>query len=163
MESEAIIKVLNLRKWFNLRRRIFNFSKVAQLYIRAVDDVSFSIRRKEILGLVGESGCGKTTTGRLLTRLIEPTGGQLFFEDRDITHLKGEELRRLRSKMQIVFQDPYSSLNPRMTVEQILMEPILVHKLMKDKQKIRQKIKIALETVGIIPPEEFLASNLFLL
>ncbi|MEM2704154.1 MAG: ABC transporter ATP-binding protein [Candidatus Bathyarchaeia archaeon] len=153
---DVIAEAKNLKKWFPVRLGFFKtlFSK-RSLFVRAVDGISFYIRKKEILGLVGESGSGKTTTGRLMLRLLEPTGGQIFFEGRDITHLKGEQLRSLRQKMQIVFQDPYESLNPRMTIGDIVAEPIRVLKLANDEKEVMEKVYSILEDVQLIPPEEF--------
>jgi oligopeptide transport system ATP-binding protein len=128
--------------------------------VKAVDDVSFFIRKGETLGLVGESGCGKTTTGRVILRLQEPTHGEALFEGRDIFKLGKEELRRLRRDMQIIFQDPYSSLNPRMTVGDIIGEPLEIHKLARGKEKVR-RVQELLEVVGLSPyhanryPHEF--------
>jgi oligopeptide transport system ATP-binding protein len=114
--------------------------------LKAVDDVSFSIRPGETLGLVGESGCGKTTVGRTLLRLYKPTGGTIRFDGEEVTD---KNIHRLRKEMQMVFQDPYSSLNPRMTVEDIVGEPLDVHKLYKTKAERREKILSLLETVGL--------------
>lgn len=153
---KIIAEAKNLRKWFPVRLGFFKtLLSRRSLFVRAVDDISFYIREKEILGLVGESGSGKTTTGRLMLRLLEPTGGQIFFEGKDITHLKGEQLRSLRQKMQIVFQDPYESLNPRMTISDIIAEPIRVLKLANDEAEVMEKVSAILEDVQLIPPEEF--------
>ena len=128
--------------------------------VRAVDDVSFEVMPGETFGLVGESGCGKTTTGRCLLRLIEPTSGEIFFKDMNIRTLSSEDLRRARRHLQIVFQDPYSSLNPRMRVGAIVQEPLVIHKLgTKDEQRAR--VRRLFELVGLDPnavdkyPHEF--------
>jgi len=120
-----------------------------------VDGISLYILEKEILGLVGESGSGKTTTGRLMVRLLEPTGGQILFKGMDITHLQGKNLRTLRQKMQIVFQDPYESLNPRMTIGDIIAEPLRVLRLANDEKEIMERVYAILEDVQLTPPEEF--------
>jgi len=128
--------------------------------IRAVDGVSFDIKRGETLGLVGESGCGKSTTGRTILQLYRPTAGSVHFEDVDLVHLKGEALRKMRRKMQMIFQDPYASLNPRMTVADIVGEPLMVHEVATGKE-IQDRVQHLLELVNLNPsfagryPHEF--------
>jgi oligopeptide/dipeptide ABC transporter ATP-binding protein len=128
--------------------------------VRAVDGVSFDIKRGETLGLVGESGCGKSTTGRTILQLYRPTSGSVHFDDVDLVHLKGEELRKTRRKMQMIFQDPYASLNPRMTVADIVGEPLVVHDVAKGKE-IQDRVQHLLEIVNLNPsfasryPHEF--------
>ena len=129
--------------------------------VKAVDGVSFSIRRGETLGLVGESGCGKSTTGRAILRLYKPTGGQVIFEGQDITRIEGNALRGVRRRMQMIFQDPYASLNPRMTVGAIIAEPIRVHRLRENDTAVRERVQEVMELVGLNPsfisryPHEF--------
>ncbi|MFD1772689.1 ABC transporter ATP-binding protein [Paenibacillus rhizophilus] len=122
--SEHLLEVKGLKKYYPINKGFLNKT---QGYVKAVDDISFAVRRGETFGLVGESGCGKSTTGRSLLRLIEPTAGEIIFEGQDIRKLSVEELRKRRRDMQIVFQDPFSSLDPRNTVERILEEPMIVH------------------------------------
>lgn len=117
--------------------------------LHAVDDVSFSIDRGKTLGVVGESGCGKSTTGRAILRLLEPTAGSVIFEGRDIIPIGGEEMRRLRKDMQIIFQDPFSSLDPRKTVSEIITEPIKVNRIITDKEAIKNRVFELMETVGL--------------
>src|SRR5258708_18759017 len=119
MSAEPLLDVRHLRVCFPVQNRIFGR---AHKYVRAVDDVSFTLETGETLGVVGESGCGKTTLGRAITRLLDPTSGQICFEGEDLTSLTGSPLRRLRRKFQMIFQDPYSSLDPRMTAEDIIGE-----------------------------------------
>ncbi len=124
-------------------------------FVKAVDDVTFSIQRGEVFGLAGESGCGKTTVGMLFVRLLEPTAGKIFFSDQDITALKGEELRLLRRKIQIVFQDPYASLNPRMSIGTAVGHPLEIHELAKGNEK-REAVAKILEKVGLAPADQFI-------
>lgn len=144
--GETLLSVRNLVKRFPVHGGILN-REIAS--VRAVTDVSFDIKKGETLGLVGESGCGKSTLGRSILRLIEPTSGQIFYKGRDITKLAPEEMRRLRRQMQIIFQDPYASLNPRMTVEQILAEPLDIHELVHSKEEKRKRIFNLMDLVGL--------------
>jgi oligopeptide transport system ATP-binding protein len=156
-ENEALVHVRNLKKYFPITRGIFQ-RHVGD--IKAVDDVSFDILRGETLGLVGESGSGKTTVGRTMLRLYEPTGGEVVFEDRNLVDLSSSELRRMRRRMQMIFQDPYASLNPRMTVGGIVGEPLEVHNVARGKEK-RERVQELLRVVGLNPyfvnryPHEF--------
>ena len=124
--KENLIQVQNLVKHFPINRGLMQKQVGA---VRAVDDVSFDIKRGETLGLVGESGCGKSTTGRAVLQLHKPTSGNVVFEGADLTKLKGENLRVMRRKMQMIFQDPYASLNPRMTIGETVGEPLLIHNI----------------------------------
>ena len=155
-DNGSIIKVQNLQKWFPLRKGVIaSLVRTRELFIKAVDDVSFEIRHNEIVGLVGESGCGKTTAGRVILRLIDPTGGQIQFDGSDITSLNQKQLKPLRKQMQIVFQNPYESLNPRMKVSTILSSPLKIQRS-EDQTKIEDHVLKALEGVGLVPAEEFL-------
>ncbi|MEM1485047.1 oligopeptide/dipeptide ABC transporter ATP-binding protein [Oscillospiraceae bacterium PP1C4] len=137
--TDNILEVKNLKKYFKTSRGM----------LHAVDDVSFTIQRSKTLGIVGESGCGKSTTGRAILRLLEPTAGQVIFEGKDITQLNKEEMRKMRKEMQIIFQDPFSSLDPRQTVNQIISEPIIQNKIIKGKQQIENRVLELMETVGL--------------
>ncbi|MDP4198258.1 MAG: ABC transporter ATP-binding protein [Bacteroidota bacterium] len=156
--SEYLLEVKGLRKYFPIKRGLF--SKTVG-HVKAVDDVSFSIKRGETLGLVGESGCGKTTTGRAILRLIEPTAGSVKFEGEEVTTMSAARLREMRRQMQIIFQDPYSSLNPRITVGGMLSEILKVHGLRKTDAEIKDRVNELLEIVGLSPlharryPHEF--------
>jgi peptide/nickel transport system ATP-binding protein len=156
MSEQEIMKVENLVKWFPVKRGFFStvFSKT-QMFVHAVDGVSLTIKKGQIFGLVGESGSGKTTTGRLMLRLIEPTDGTVRFKDTDVSTLPESELKPLRRKMQIIFQDPYESLNPRMTTEQIITEPLSVQGIGSREEEKEMVLKI-LEDVQLVPPEDFL-------
>ena len=144
--QEPILKVQNLRTWYPLRKGVFGRTYD---YIKSVDDVSFDVYPGETLGLVGESGCGKTTLGRSILRLVEPTSGNVIFEGRDITKLNNKELREYRKQAQIVFQDPYSSLNPRICIGDAIAEPMMVHGIEKDAKKRRERVCHLLEEVGL--------------
>lgn len=139
--SEKLLEVRNLKEYFNVRTE---FGRTVPL--KAVDDVSFDIGKGETLGLVGESGCGKTTVGRTILRLYEPTGGQVLFDGEEVTK---KNITRMRKEMQMVFQDPYSSLDPRMTVEDIIGEPLDVHHLYSNRKERREKVLSLMETVGL--------------
>jgi len=155
--SETILKVTNLKKYFPIRGGLL-LRQVASIH--AVDDVSFAIKRGETLGLVGESGCGKTTLGRTILRLIKADAGKVSYMGRDLLKLNAREMRKVRLEMAMIFQDPYSSLNPRMTVADIISEPIDIHGLAKGKEKERRIIEL-MEKVGLSPfhmyryPHEF--------
>jgi oligopeptide/dipeptide ABC transporter ATP-binding protein len=147
MSAEPVLKVDRLAKHFPVRRGVVISRAVGS--VRAVDDVSFEIARGETLALVGESGCGKSTTGRLILRLMDPTAGEVHFKGHDIAKLGRSALRRMRQHMQIIFQDPYASLNPRMTVGQILAEPIQVHGI--NGASCDARVKELLDVVGLAP------------
>jgi oligopeptide transport system ATP-binding protein len=146
MPDTALLRVKNLKKYFPIRGGLFS-REVARVH--AVDDVTFDLMKGETLGLVGESGCGKSTTGRCILRLIEPTAGEVWFDDKNVTTLDKRSLRHLRRDMQIIFQDPYASLNPRMTVGSIIGEALVIHKLAKSKRERDERVVHLLETVGL--------------
>ena len=144
--ADALLRVRNLKKYFPIRGGLLS-REVARVH--AVDDVSFDIMAGETLGLVGESGCGKSTTGRSILRLIEPTAGEVWFENKNVTTLDKRSLRALRKEMQIIFQDPYASLNPRMTVGSIIGEALVIHKLAAGRRQREERVVQLLETVGL--------------
>jgi oligopeptide transport system ATP-binding protein len=146
--DEVLLEVRDLVKHFSVGGGMFSGRGGT---VRAVDGVSFTLRRGETLGLVGESGCGKTTTGRCILQLERPTSGQVIFEGRALDALSDTELRPMRRRMQVIFQDPYASLNPRMTVGQILGEPLAVHGVVTDRQARRERVRHLLSRVGLLP------------
>jgi len=148
-QNSVIVEVHHLKKYFPVLSGIFAQRVVG--WVKAVDDVSFAIRRGETLGLVGESGCGKTTIGRCILQLERPSGGEVLFEGEEMTRMSDAELRPLRRRMQIVFQDPYSSLNPRMTIGQIISEPIRVHRIAQNGGESRDRVAELLTVVGLNP------------
>jgi oligopeptide transport system ATP-binding protein len=156
-DNNVLLRVDNLVKHFPIMRGIFQRQVGA---VRAVDGVSFEVKRGETLGLVGESGCGKSTTGRAVLQLYRPTSGNVYFDGADLTRVKGEELRAMRRRMQMIFQDPYASLNPRMTVGEIIREPLIVHRVATESEA-DDRVKQLLELVKMNPsfstryPHEF--------
>jgi len=144
--SNNLLEVQHLKKYFPIKKGLF--SKTVG-FVKAVDDVSFTIKRGETLGLVGESGCGKTTLGRTVLRLLEPTAGRVIFDGKDITAMDKEELRAVRREMQIIFQDPYSSLNPRISVSSMLTEIIKFHRLVDGEEAVKKRVNELLEIVGL--------------
>jgi oligopeptide transport system ATP-binding protein len=155
--SQPLLRVVDLKKYFYLTAGLFGQRTIP---VKAVDGVSFELSAGETLGLVGESGCGKSTTGRAVLQLHKPTSGNVYFESTDLTTMRFEELRRLRTRLQIVFQDPYASLNPRHSVEQIIAEPLVIHKLMSGAE-LHDRVVELLNLVGLNPsyrrrfPHEF--------
>jgi oligopeptide transport system ATP-binding protein len=143
--ADTLLKVADLKMHFPIYRGVFQRQVGA---VHAVDGISFDVKRGETLGLVGESGCGKSTTGRTILQLYKPTAGDVLFEDTNLVSLKSEEMRLMRRKMQMIFQDPYASLNPRMTVEQIVGEPLMVHNVAVGAE-IHERVKHLLDVVGL--------------
>ena len=157
--DDNLVEVRDLQMYFPVTSGLIFQKTVA--HIKAVDGVSFNVRRGETLGLVGESGCGKTTTGRCILQLYKQTAGQIIFDGRELNGLSSRELRMMRREMQVIFQDPYSSLNPRMTAGNIIGEPLVVHGLVKGRAEYREKVAELLQNVGLNPymadrfPHEF--------
>ncbi|MCH8351463.1 MAG: dipeptide ABC transporter ATP-binding protein [Chloroflexi bacterium] len=158
-DGDILLEVKNLKMYFPVSSGMLFQRTVA--HIKAVDDVSFFVKRGETLGLVGESGCGKTTTGRCILQLYKPTGGQVIFEGQNLMELSSRQMRAMRREMQVIFQDPYSSLNPRMTAGNIIGEPLVVHGLVHSKAEYRERVADLLQNVGLNPymadrfPHEF--------
>ncbi|SFN98500.1 peptide/nickel transport system ATP-binding protein [Proteiniclasticum ruminis] len=139
MNKEKLLEVRNLKKYFETKKGL----------LHAVDDVNFFINKGETLGVVGESGCGKSTTGRVVLRLLEATDGEILFEGQDIRTFNKQQMRNMRKEMQIVFQDPFASLNPRMSIAEIISEPLIVNKVFKDKKERINRVKELMDTVGL--------------
>ena len=147
-EIEKLIEVKNLKKWFWTGGVLFGKKEA----VRAVDDVSFYIKKREVLGLVGESGCGKTTCGKVILKIVDPTAGSIYFDGHNITHLERKEMIKFRRKMMIIYQDPFGSLDPRMTVGAAIAEPIEVHNIASKKEKGEKVIEI-MGKVGLTPDQ----------
>ncbi|MCS6801563.1 MAG: dipeptide ABC transporter ATP-binding protein [Chloroflexota bacterium] len=157
--GETLLEVKDLKMYFPITSGLIFQRKVAD--VKAVDGISFSVKRGETLGLVGESGCGKSTTARAILQLYRPTAGSVKFEGKELTKMGGNELRRMRRRMQMIFQDPYASLNPRMSVGSIIGEPLLIHGIAKNKKERQERVQELLRVVGLNPyfvnryPHEF--------
>ncbi|RLE12169.1 oligopeptide ABC transporter ATP-binding protein [Candidatus Aerophobetes bacterium] len=152
MES-SIVEVKNLVKYFEVKRDFLSrFNPKTKQFVRAVDDITFNINKNEIFGLIGESGSGKTTTGKLILNILKPTSGKIIFEGNEIENLKPHQMKPYRRKMQVIFQDPYASLNPRMKIGKALMQPLEIHKI-GDKISRKEQALHMLESVGLTPPE----------
>ena len=157
MPQNPILKVENVKTYFPVSKSIFSKKK----YLKAVNDVSFEVGAHETFGLVGESGCGKSTLGRTIVRIYEPTEGKVFYKDQDVASMKGESLKQFRKEVQMIFQDPYASLNARMTVGEIIREPMDIHNLYGSRKERDEKVSQLLDTVGLKPdhirryPHEF--------
>ncbi len=144
--SDIVFEITDLKKHYEINMGLFKKPKV----VKALDNISFEVKRGEVLSIVGESGCGKSTTAKLMLKIEEPTGGEILFEGRDITTIEGDDLKEYRKKVQIIFQDPYSSLNPRWKVGQIIGEPLALNTSMS-KKEIRDRVLYLMEKVGMEP------------
>ncbi len=155
MTTTEILRVEQLKKYFPVEKSFLErMLTLTRKFVKAVDGISFSVNRGEVFTLAGESGCGKTTTGKIIVRLIPPTSGKIFFQETETTAVGHEKLRLLKRKMQIIFQDPYASLNPRMRIGDAVGHPLEIHGIAKDEEK-RKKVLEILERVGLTPPEQF--------
>ena len=153
---EPILKIENLKEWFSVRRTISQILKGERNWVKAVDGITFNVNQGEIFGLVGESGCGKTTTGKLIMKLLEPTDGKIIFKGEDVTHLEESKIRKYRRNVQMVFQDPYASMNPKFRARDVLEEPLIIHQVGETRAEREKIICRSLKEVRLIPPEEFM-------
>ncbi len=143
--GKTLLKIENLKEYYPVRKGFFGKTG----YVKALDDVSFEVNDGEVFGIVGESGCGKSTLGLAITKLIEPTGGQIILNGEDITHFNAQRMRPIRRQMQMVFQDPYASLNPRMSVRDIIKEPMIIHHLASSQKEMNERVVELLRQVGL--------------
>jgi peptide/nickel transport system ATP-binding protein len=152
-----IVSAQGLKKYFPIKRGFFTtLFSASDLFVKAVDGIDFYVKKGEIFGLVGESGSGKTTTGRLLLRLQSPTQGKILYKGQDITNLSPKQMKPLRRKMQIIFQDPFESLDPRMTIKDIVAEPLRIQRVTSGEEELEERVKQILRDVELLPPEEFM-------
>jgi oligopeptide/dipeptide ABC transporter ATP-binding protein len=157
MGAEEVLRIENLKKWYPLKRGFFeSLTSRSELYVKAVDGVSLALKKGEVFAVAGESGSGKTTLGKVMLRLIQPSGGSIYFQGKDITKLSDKAMKQLRRQMQIVFQDPFESLNPRMIIKEIVAEPLRVQGIAKSEKELEERVKSILASVELVPPEEFL-------
>ncbi|MFP4015986.1 MAG: ABC transporter ATP-binding protein [Halanaerobiales bacterium] len=155
-QDDVILELRDLQKWFPVRRSISQVIRGENYWVKAVDGISIKIYKGEIFGLIGESGCGKTTTGKMIMKLLEPSGGKIIFQGKDVTYLDKEELSRHKRNVQMIFQDPYASMNPRFKVRDVLAEPLLIHGLGQSREERARMSTQALEEVKLTPVEEFM-------
>jgi len=154
--KEVILKVINLIKWFPTQHGLQSLFVKEKKFVKAVDGINFEVYKGETFGIIGESGCGKTTTGKLIMRLLEPTDGKIFLNDENVTHIKGKQLKKYRREVQMIFQDPYASMNPRFKIRKVLGEPLVIHGI-GDSRKYRDEVsKKLLESVKVTPAEDFM-------
>lgn len=151
--NETLLEIRDLKVHYPARRRLFA-PKDAPTAVRAVDGITFDIRRGEVLAVVGKSGCGKTTLGKALTRLLDATAGKVRYRGKDLSQLRGDELRNLRQRVQTIFQDPYKSLDPRQSIFDIVAEPLLIHQRAASDVNLKQRVHYALKSAGLFPTEE---------
>ncbi|HBL36250.1 MAG TPA: oligopeptide ABC transporter ATP-binding protein [Firmicutes bacterium] len=154
--SEIIYEAKNLRKWFPVKRSLGQLLRGQRTWVRAVDGVSFQVKKGEVFGLIGESGCGKTTTGKLIMKLMEPTGGQMLFRGNEVTHLPTAALQEYKREVQMIFQDPYASMNPRFRIHEVLAEPLVIHRIGGSEQERMELAAAALTKVKLTPPGDYL-------
>lgn len=156
--SSTLVEIEGLQKWFPLKSDTLAslIGRGEEQYVRAVDGIDLTVGAGEIVGLAGESGCGKSTTGMTLVRLYEPSGGRILFEGQDVAPLQGKGLQEFRRLAQIIFQDPFSSLNPRFTVKRAVMEPLIIHRIGQTEEERLELIRAALDLAGLLPPDHFL-------